>query len=246
MPSREDLVQTFLEVDLLETPALLAVIAKLSGDEMLRRRVSREIAARSHALPSWLTDLHRTERAGRVVEVVHVLGDGDNVMVGVALPGGWELTVVVYIDHNMGTLIKDASVIPEPVDELVERMLTVAADPDTEARDLDPAYARARITEAIELATITLPPLESDTWPACRPLVEWVAAMLPVGGTGHHAPTGTTLRWLRSPSPSSPRRSGRGSTPSTIAACSGRCCGSAPTTAPAIRCAGARWRWKCC
>ncbi|MGH3815694.1 MAG: hypothetical protein ACRDUV_25125, partial [Pseudonocardiaceae bacterium] len=150
VPSRADLVQTFLGVDLLETSALLAVIAELSGDEMLRHRVSREIAARSHALPSWLTDLHRTERAGRVVEVVHVLGDGDNIMVGVALPGGREFTAVVYIDHNMGTLVKDAFAVPEPVGELVERMLTLAADPDTEARDLDQADARARITEAIE------------------------------------------------------------------------------------------------
>ncbi|MGH3906690.1 MAG: DUF6398 domain-containing protein [Pseudonocardiaceae bacterium] len=188
VPSRADLVQTFLEVDLLETSALLAVLAELSGDEMLRRRISREIAARSHALPRWLADLHRAEPVGRVVEVVHVLGDGDNVVVGVALPGGREFTAVVYIDHNMGTLVKDAFVIPEPVDELVERMLTVAADPDTEARDLDPADARARITEAIELGAITVPPCESDTWPACRPLVEWVTAMLPVGGTGYQPP----------------------------------------------------------
>ncbi|MFN2506147.1 MAG: hypothetical protein ABR540_18350, partial [Acidimicrobiales bacterium] len=37
VPSREELVQTFLDVDLPETSALLAIIAELSGDEMLRR-----------------------------------------------------------------------------------------------------------------------------------------------------------------------------------------------------------------
>ncbi|HVE63022.1 MAG TPA: DUF6398 domain-containing protein [Mycobacteriales bacterium] len=187
-PSREELIQTCLEVDLPETSALLAVTAGLAGDEMLRRRVHREITTRTHALPRWLADLHRAAPAPRVVEVVHVLGDGDNIMVGVRLPGGPELTAVVYVDHNMGTLVKDAFVVPEPVDDLVERMLTVADDPDTQARDIDPAAARARITEAIELGAISFPPFESDTWPACRPLVEWATAMLPAGGTGYQRP----------------------------------------------------------
>lgn len=187
-PSREELVQTFFEVDLPETSALLAVIAGLSGDEMLRRRVHREITTRAHVLPRWLAELHRAAAAPRVVEVVHVLGDGDNIMVGVRLPGGPELTAVVYIDHNMGTLVKDAFVVPEPVGDLVERMLTVADDPDTQARDIDPAAARARITEAIELGAISFPPFESDTWPACRRLVEWATAMLPAGGTGYQRP----------------------------------------------------------
>lgn len=187
-PSRDDLVQMFLEDGRLETSALVAVIAELSGDDILRRRVSREIAAKSHPLPGWLTDLHRARPAERVVEVVHVLGDGDNVMVGVQLPGEREFAAVVYIDHNMGTLVKDAFVVPEPVGDLVERMLTLAADPDTEARDLDPADAHARITEAIAIGAMTFPPLETDTWPACRPLVEWMAAMLPRGGTGYQRP----------------------------------------------------------
>ena len=41
-------------------------------------------------------------RAERVVEVVHVLGDGDNILVGTRLPGGDEITAVIYIDHNAG------------------------------------------------------------------------------------------------------------------------------------------------
>lgn len=206
LPSRVDLVQTFIDVEMAETSALLAVIAELSGDEMQRRRVRREVVDRVHALPRWLTGLHRAEPADRVVEVVHVLGDGDNVLLGVRLPGGYEITAVVYIDHNMGTLVKDAFVVPEPLGTLSERMLAIGDDPDTEARDLDPADARARITEAVELAAITFPPLETDTWPACRPLVEWVTAMLPGGGTGYQRPewddaalAALTERFLASP-----------------------------------------------
>ncbi|MGH3568610.1 MAG: DUF6398 domain-containing protein [Pseudonocardia sp.] len=188
VPSREEIVQTFLDVDLPETSALLAVIAVFCGDEMLRRRAHREITERARPLPRWLADLRHAELAERVVEVVHVLGDGDNVMVGVRLPDGHELTAVVYIDHNMGTLVKDAFVVPAAVGDVVDLMLTAAGDPDTEARDLHPADARTRIIEAIKRGEITFPPCETDTWPACRPLIEWVATLLPGGGTGYQRP----------------------------------------------------------
>jgi hypothetical protein len=188
LPSRDELVQTFLEVDLVETSALLAAIAALSDDDVLRRRVHREIAARGHALPRWLLDLHDSCVTG-VVGMGDVLGDGDNVMIEVGLPGGGALSVVVYIDHNLGTLVKDAFVVSEPLGTPIEQMQSVAGpDPDTTIADLDPAQARARITEAAELAAITFPPLESDTWPACRPLVEWALRLLPEGGTGYQRP----------------------------------------------------------
>jgi hypothetical protein len=189
--SRDELLQTFFDVDRRETSALLVVLGALSGDDVLRRRVHREVAARGDALPGWLADLHRATPVPRTVEVVHVLGDGDNVLVGVRLAGGDEFTAVVYIDHNVGTLVKDAFVVPETLDVLAEQMAAVADDPDTVIRDLDPADARTRIAEAIERGAITYPPFESDTWPECRPLVEWAVAMLPEGGSGYRPPEWT-------------------------------------------------------
>ncbi|MGH3754453.1 MAG: hypothetical protein ACRDRP_17485 [Pseudonocardiaceae bacterium] len=188
LPSRDELVQTFLDVDLPETSALLAVIAAFSGDDMLRRRVHREISSRADALPRWLADLTNTGPADRVLEVGHALGDGDNVVIGARLPGSHEITAVVYIDHNMGRLVKDAFVLPGPISEVVEKMLDLTDDPDTEARDLHAADARARITEAIKVGAITFPPCQSDTWPACRPLIEWMTAILPEGGSGYQRP----------------------------------------------------------
>jgi len=189
LPSRDELVRIFLDVDVLETSALLAVIAELSGDDITRRRIRREIVERAHALPGWLTDLHRTT-VERVVEMVHVLGDGDNIMIGLRLPGGYALSIVVYIDHNMGTLVKDAFVVPEPLDELIEHMrIAAGGGPDTTWADLAPADARVRIREAIERGAITFPPCETDSWPACQPLVEWALGMLPTGGKGYRRPS---------------------------------------------------------
>ncbi len=183
----EELVRSFLEVDAPETSALLAVIAAVSDDQLQEARIYRELRARGHRLPPAVAELKGTE-AYRTVEMVHVLGDGDNVMVGARLPTGEELTVVVYIDHNLGTVAKDAFVVPEPIEDVIALMRSKVDDPDTTWDDLDPADARARISEAIEIGAITFPPFESDTWPACRPLVGWITRLLPAGGQGYQRP----------------------------------------------------------
>ncbi|TCK21571.1 DUF6398 domain-containing protein [Pseudonocardia endophytica] len=188
LPTRADLVESFLDVQEVETSALLVAVAELTGDDLLRRRVRTEIEGRGHPLPVWLTELHRAS-TGRVVEMRHVLGDGDNLMIEVALVPDAHLTVVVYIDHNMGTLVKDAFVLPEPLDAVVGHMRELAEhEPDTTWADVDPALARSRIEEAVELGAMTYPPLETESWPACRPLVDWAVRGLPAGGPGRERP----------------------------------------------------------
>lgn len=184
-PSREELLGSFLEVRLPEISALLGAIAELTDDELEQRRIRRELADRPHKPPRWLRRLAPL-RVVRALVMSHVLGDGDNVMLDVRTGTDAPMTALVYIDHNLGTLVKDAFVIDEPLAAMEERFRElVAREPDTTFAELDLADARARITEAIELAAITYPPLESESWPACRPLVEWVLRHLPTGGTGY-------------------------------------------------------------
>lgn len=186
-PTLHELVESFDEVDIPETTALLSVIAEMTKHEMTAARARRAVRSRHHRLPEWLVGLTALT-IGRVVEMTHVLGDGDNIAVEVRTGAGDQMTVLVYIDHNMGTLIKDAFVIPEPVETVIDLFEKNAADPDTRWADVDAADARARITEAGELAAMMYPPLESETWPACRPLVEWVTRHLPPDGTGYVRP----------------------------------------------------------
>jgi hypothetical protein len=185
--SLRELVEMFLDVDRVETSAMLSVIAELAGDDVLAARIRRELAARGHRLPEWLARLGETQ-VYAAQEMVHVLGDGDNVDVAVRFAGGAELTAVVYIDHNMGTLVKDAFVVPESMAELEALMRSKVDDPDTVWHQLDLADARARITDAIERAAMTVPPFETDTWPVCRPIVEWLARRMPPGGVGYQRP----------------------------------------------------------
>ena len=187
-PSQPELMESLFGVEILETSALLAVIAALQDDDLLRARIRRELTRRSHPLPDWLTHLMSAD-AYRTAELVHVLRDGDNVLVGVRLHGGHQLTAVVYIDHNMGTVVKDAFVLDQPIASVLTRFEEIAADdPDSTIDDLPAADARARVTQAITLGAIIVPPFETDTWPACRPLVEWILRSLPTGGQGYATP----------------------------------------------------------
>jgi len=186
LPTLDEFVDSFVQIEARETTGVLAAIAELTSDDLLRARIRRVLAGRPHVLPPWLERLGGTEVVA-VSEMVHVLGDGDDVMVELAFPGGQALTVVIYIDHNLGTVVKDAFTIPEPL-AAVTKLIKENTDADTTVRALDPADARARITEAVELGRRMLPPLESDTWPLCRPLVEWAARLLPAGGAGYERP----------------------------------------------------------
>jgi hypothetical protein len=185
-PTREQLLDSLLAAPLPETSALLTAVAALSRDDVLRRRVAREVAERAHALPSWLTELPKTAAAPEAVEVTHPLGDADDVLVSVTLPNGDALTAVVLIEHNSGSIVKDAFVVPGSLDEIVATFHAARADdPDMIDGPLSPADAKVRITEAVERGARTFPPTETEAWPMCRPLVEWMTALLPDGGTGY-------------------------------------------------------------
>jgi len=180
------LVESFAEVVLPETTALLAALAELGPDELTRARSRRALATRPHPLPDWLARLGECS-VYRAVESTHVLGDGDSVLLGAQLPGH-ELTAVIYIDHNLGTVVKDAFLVPSSVSEVIEHMRKVTDDPDVRTGDIGLADARARVAEAIQVGAIMFPPFETETWPGSRPLTEWLLRLLPAGGTGYVRP----------------------------------------------------------
>ena len=111
-----------------------------------------------------------------------MLGDGDDYLLELLLATGETLTVLVYVDHNLGGIVKDAFVIPDSLDAVQTVVREKIDDPETTLADLDPAVARAEVERAIDWGARTVPQPQSDSWPAARPLVEWVLRMLPRGG----------------------------------------------------------------
>jgi hypothetical protein len=181
--SRDVLIDSFLDTACPETSAVLAVIGELCDDETLRAKIRRTLATRWDWLPPWLSDLDRAMPYA-AVEIRQVLGDGDHVVVGVRLADDSEFSVVVYIDHSMGSVARNAFAMAQPINQLIGFLHEKNDGPDTSWKTLDLADAGARISQANELVALA-PPVESPTWPDCRPLVAWVARMLPSGGTGY-------------------------------------------------------------
>lgn len=178
-----------------------------------------------------------------VWEQRHILGDGDNIIIAFAWPDGSAATAFVYIDHNMGTVAKDAFVIPEAGESVLATMSQIDDDPNSSVEPFDAGVARARIEDAIASGERVVPPLETDSWPPCRPMIEWLTSHLPEGAVLPERPDWTEAEatgcW-RSSSPQSTARSPAW-TPTMSAGWPIRWCGSAATTAPATRSAGAPW-----
>ena len=181
-PSLDEVIDSFVDVRRSETTALLAALTCLVPDELLRQHIRRELDRRGGRLPAGLDRLAPLT-VDRTVAATHVLGHVDLLVVGARTAGGQPLTLVVTVDHELGTVVADGFVYPGSAEAAVVQ-LADDGDPDLTVADIDPADARARIGEAVEIGRITYPPMETDTWPECRPLVEWVLRELPEGGSG--------------------------------------------------------------
>lgn len=83
---------------------------------------------------------------------------------------------------NLGTVVKDAFVVPEPLQDLALKVGTTIEGPDQSLTRTDAATARAVMQAAIEHGSRLYPPLSSESWPMCRPLLEWMLRQLPSDG----------------------------------------------------------------
>ncbi|MEE6286909.1 DUF6398 domain-containing protein [Georgenia sp. MJ173] len=174
-----------------ETTALLIALAQLLPDNHLAQRARREAGRRDHAMPGWLLGLDEAEPGPAAVSA-DVLGDGQNTIVSVRLVDGYDLTAVVFIDHNLGTVAKDGFVIPADLADFRNEFRALVDEPEAMTfTDLHPAEARAQIEQAVQTGAMTVPRYETDTWPAARPIVEWIIGLLPAGGSGFDRPEWT-------------------------------------------------------
>jgi hypothetical protein len=180
--SLAELVESFVGTPYAETTAALTATRAMVADEVLAARIGRELATRRHPMPDWLSGLDQARVEPDVWFLTHVLGDGDDYLIGVTLPSGHALSALVYVDHNLGSVVKDAFVVPGLLEDLALKVGTTIDDPDQSLTRTDAASARAVMEAAIDHGSRLYPPLESDSWPMCRPLVEWMLRMLPSGG----------------------------------------------------------------
>ena len=160
-----------------ETAALLAVIAEMLVDDPGRRsRCRGAVAERGEHLPRWIGNLSQAE-AYRAVRRTNVFGDVDELVIGMRLDGGYELTVGVGIDHNMLSSVDGAGAVKGPIDEVLAQLEETSTD--SLVFEMTLADTRAWIEEALERPTFAP---KTDAWPLYRPLVRWLMCRLPEGG----------------------------------------------------------------
>lgn len=187
-----ELADTFMGVDIAETTAVLHVLAALTDDEMLASRIKRVLPARRQPVPDHVRDLVRVT-VDDAVYMGEELGDGENVMLSVSWPTGPGATVAVYIDHATGTRVKDAMILDEPIEEMVDTFRELMDEdhrPGGVLEAMDVADARATIEWALrqgEVNDLVDPFVDEDEatedWPLPRPIVQMLLRRMPPGGS---------------------------------------------------------------
>ncbi|WP_347351001.1 DUF6398 domain-containing protein [Intrasporangium sp.] len=184
----DDLVDSFIDIDLAETTAALRVLAAMAPDEARRARIASALQRRRQPVPRWLTDLSETA-VTRVARVSFPGEPGQNFLLEIRWPGGGLTTYVVY-DEGLGRGVKDAFPTDESLAGLTDRMrLAPPAGALLTSSELDLATARATIEQGLVDGADRPVDEENETWPGGRPIVEWLLTLMPAGGTPHPSTT---------------------------------------------------------
>lgn len=172
-----ELVGAFIGTPLPETTALLAALSELLDDGMLAARCRHALVARHDAVPAWLAQLQQTT-VRQAMLMTHVLGDADELILGVQFADGREMSSAVHIDHLQSSAVKDAFFVPESINTVLTVAKASNDDPDTSFVELPLDQAAARLRDALNREP-AIPGQVSDTWPNSRALLSWVAGLLP-------------------------------------------------------------------
>ncbi|WP_394216438.1 hypothetical protein [Brachybacterium vulturis] len=188
LPAGVDLLQTFLDVDIAETTALLHVIAAMSPDEGFRQRARAALPTRRQPMPPQVTGLSAAAAGGATV---FSDSQGDNLMIELVLPKAVRAVLITYIARDPLPYLKDAFVVGAPLRQVHADYRRIMARDGFTLDDvlevLSPEQAGAALAEALE-ATPAGPEAADgggEQWPMLRPFVEFVGDLLPAGGPGY-------------------------------------------------------------
>lgn len=182
---RERLIENFIGLRTPEATALLAALAEFLEDEpALQASCRQEVARRRHHVPKWIAELRHVE-VYRAARFTHVLGDLDEIVVGARFPSGFEMVCAAQIEHNTMSTIETVEIWSEPIADVIARYPDEDKDPDVSFVDVTVADAKAWLLRGMNGSRFAR---ETDSWPQCRPLVEWLVDRMPDGGSGYTPP----------------------------------------------------------
>lgn len=169
-----DLAPMFVEADAPETNAVLRVWAEMLGDDMLRRRVRNSVSTREH--PTWLDALDRTT-VTRAISMGDHFGEEETVLIE-AQVDGHPFAMACALQHMGASSLDDAYLLPVSIEVAFGDLPDTVAS-QTVMRELNPALAKQMVTRAIAASAHFFPPIETDSWPATKPALEWLLRLIP-------------------------------------------------------------------
>ncbi len=191
LPGGENVEELFFAgftaaLEQLGTARALATLRALSAvgagiHEQRARAAADRLAARGLTEAPWSAELGRARPTAAALMYEEAFDDGVSVLVEFSYADRDPHTLGIYIDHNMGGLVKDAFV-AGPLSELRDKLERQAAQEVGPAiRDLDLAEARARVEAALYMLDHTYDaPVGEDVRPL-RALIDARLRLLPDG-----------------------------------------------------------------
>jgi hypothetical protein len=191
LPPGEDVADTFLPgfISALEglgtrkALATLRALAAVSAPDYAAAAsaAADRLAATGLREPGWAADLGGAQPTAAALMYEEAFDDGMSIMVEFTAPNVETHTIGVYIDHNMGGLVKDVF-LAGPLSEVRTQMRSTAPNQVGLAiRDLPLDEARARAEAAFDMLDHTWgAPVDEDVGPM-RALIEARLRLLPEG-----------------------------------------------------------------
>lgn len=146
------------------------------GDECFQQWCREEVAARTDALPRWITDLPDLT-VGRAMRLTDAFGDLDEILFEVRLTDGHAVTCGVLIDHLEYSTVKDVGIWDKPLNAVL--VLLESWEWVGSPVEMTTADARAWIEQAFGKCIARE---VRERRPGFSAVVKWLAARLPDGG----------------------------------------------------------------
>lgn len=183
LPPIRELAVQMLDATPEETEPLVRIWAQMLDDELFRRRIAKMLPTpKTKRLPEWIrrADEIKPFRAAALVSPVKI---EETILLEISTAGR-SATLAVAVERSGSPFLEDAYLADGPLSSVVEVSSTDLPTP-VDVVTLSLADAGARLREVLEMSTYMFPPIETESWPGTRPLLEWMLAKLPDGGTGY-------------------------------------------------------------
>lgn len=171
-----------LEAAPVETEPLVRIWAQMLDDELFRRRVAKLLPTEnSKRLPEWL------RRAGeikpfRAAALVSPVRTEETTLLEISTADR-SVTLAIAVERSGTPFLEDGYLMGDDLNT-VKDLIMQDPEIDFEIVDLSLADGAARIREAAEMGEHMFPPIDTETWPELRPLLDWMLRLAPTGGTG--------------------------------------------------------------